>query len=69
MSGWNVTEKALLRLADEMRAAQEITIATATPLHEDVGPAGLIDAIFTVGFYLTLGTILKSFNVPLDAST
>ena len=64
-----MTEKALLRLADEMRAAQEITTSTAAQLHEDIGPAALIDAIFTVGFYLTLGTILKSFNVPIDETT
>ena len=68
-AGWNMTEKALLRLADEMRAAQEITTSTAAQLHEDMGPAALIDAIFTVGFYLTLGTILKSFNVPIDETT
>ena len=63
---WNTGEKALLRLADEMQSVQAITEATARQLHEEIGPAGLIDAIFTVGFYLTLGTILNSFAVPLD---
>lgn len=67
--GWDVTERALLRLADEMRSAQEITASTAAQIEEDIGPAGLIDAIFTIGFYLTLGTILKSFNVPIDETT
>ena len=66
--GWTDDEQAILRSVDEMRAHQELTVETAASLQQHVGNDGVIDTIFTIGIYLTLGTILKTFEVPLDES-
>lgn len=56
-------------------AAVDALIDTArlpAPLREDLIPAigieGVFDVMATVGFYTTLGFIVKSFDVPVDAA-
>ena len=58
--------KFCLRCADEVQRNQQLAVETAAGLQKYVGNAGLLDAIFTVGVYLTLGAILNTFDVPLD---
>ncbi|MEM7030025.1 MAG: carboxymuconolactone decarboxylase family protein [Chloroflexota bacterium] len=64
--GWTEEEATLLRCADEMHHDQLLAVETAHQLQAHLGNEGIIAAIFTIGLYLTLGTILKSFAVPLD---
>ena len=64
--GWTADEKALLNMVDEMHGRQHLGAETQAQVLALLGPAGLIDAIFTIGYYITLGTILNSFDVPLD---
>ena len=63
---WSDDEGSLLALVDEMIDDYKLSQYTTEALLKNVGNAGLLDAIFTVGFYLTLGTVLKTFDVPLD---
>ena len=66
--GWLEEESTLLRLVDEMRDEQMLSVDTVRALLAAIGEDGIIDAVFTIGFYLTLGTLLKTFAVPLDES-
>ena len=66
--GWSDEESTLLRSVDQMQAHQELDLETASALQGIVGNDGLIDAVYTIGVYLTLGTILKTFAVPIDTS-
>ena len=50
-------------LIDGTRLPQERSDA----LQAVVGPEGVFDLLATVGFYTTLGYIVNSFDVPLDA--
>jgi len=66
--GWTAEETALLHLADEMCREHILSVEIVQILLASLGDNGVIDAIFTVGFYLTLGTLLKTFDVPIDGS-
>lgn len=63
---WSSEELALLSLADEMFRDHRLSINTATIMVSALGNDGVVDAVFTVGYYLTLGTLLKTFDVPID---
>ena len=63
---WTGQERALLNMVDEMHSKQQLSAETTKHLLTDLGPAGIIDAVFTVGYYLTLGTLLNTFDVPID---
>ena len=65
-AGWTEEEGAVLRLVDEMYAEQMLSVETTRQLLAGIGESGVIDAVFTVGYYITLGTLLKTFAVPLD---
>lgn len=64
--GWRDEEANLLRAVDQMQEEQELTVETASDLLQQIGRAALLDLLYTVGVYLTLGTILKTFAVPID---
>ena len=66
MPEWTAQERALLNLVDEMQGKQQLSAETTTTLLAEISPAGVIDAVFTVGYYLTLGTLLNTFDVPID---
>lgn len=45
-----------------------LSFTTAQQLQHRLGDRALLDAIFTIGVYLTLGTILRTFDVPFDGA-
>ena len=63
---WEAAEKHVLSGVDEIIANQQLSDQTATGLLKTVGKEGLLDLVFTVGVYLSLGTVLKIFQVPID---
>ena len=63
---WEAAEKHVLSGVDEIIANQQLSDQTATGLLNTVGKEGLLDLVFTVGVYLSLGTVLKTFQVPID---
>jgi alkylhydroperoxidase family enzyme len=65
---WPIAEALLLHCADEMHLAQQLSFTTAQQLQHRLGDRALLDAIFTIGVYLTLGTILRTFDVPFDGA-
>lgn len=66
-AGWSADERHILDCVDQMIADQQMTAETAAGLLETVGKEGLLDAVFTVAVYLALGSLLKTFDVPLEA--
>lgn len=66
LSHWSADEKFILELVDQMFALQELTQETASGILDTVGKKGLIDAVFTVSVYFGLGSLLKTFDVPID---
>lgn len=66
-STWSEVDAALLRCADELVADGVIGDATWATLSAELSTEQLLDAIFTVGAYETLGWMLRSFGVELDA--
>jgi alkylhydroperoxidase family enzyme len=65
-STWSQTDAALLRCADELVADGVIGDATWATLSAELSTEQILDVIFTVGAYETLGWMLRSFGVQLD---
>lgn len=63
---WSQADAALLRTADELVADGVISDATWATLAENLSTQQILDVIFTVGAYETLGWMLRSFGVELD---
>ncbi|MGU3502820.1 carboxymuconolactone decarboxylase family protein [Mycobacterium sp. C31M] len=63
---WSTADAALLRTADELVADGVISDATWATLTEQLSTQQILDVIFTVGAYETLGWMLRSFGVELD---
>ncbi|WP_395310153.1 carboxymuconolactone decarboxylase family protein [Mycobacterium sp. AMU20-3851] len=63
---WSEIDAALLRTADELVADGVIGDATWATLTAHLDTQQILDAIFTVGAYETLGWMLRSFGVELD---
>ncbi len=63
---WSEADAALLRTADELVGDGIIGEATWSTLNEHLDTQQILDAIFTVGAYETLGWMLRSFGVELD---
>ncbi|WP_417523626.1 carboxymuconolactone decarboxylase family protein [Marinovum sp.] len=60
-------EDALLaRAVDELFDMKQLSPMTAKALVEAYGKEGMIDVMATVGFYSTLGFLLKTCGTPLD---
>lgn len=66
--GWSDEESLLLAAVDQMMGEHELAVETATNLLDKIGRAALLDLVYTVGVYITLGTILKTFDVPISDS-
>lgn len=64
--GWSFNERLILRAVDEMIDQQQLEVETAQALLDSMGKQALLDILFTVGIYLTLGTILNTFDVPFE---
>lgn len=63
---WSELDAALLRTADELVADGIIGDATWATLNAHLSTQQILDVIFTVGAYETLGWMLRSFGVELD---
>lgn len=63
---WSEAEIALLLCADEMFHHTELHSRTLDLMAAHYSKEQLLDTIYTIGVYITLGTILKSFSVPLE---
>lgn len=66
-STWSDIDAALLRIVDELVTDGVIGDATWATLTAHLATDQILDAIFTVGAYETLGWMLRSFGVELDA--
>ncbi|WP_282092965.1 carboxymuconolactone decarboxylase family protein [Epibacterium ulvae] len=56
----------LSKAVDELFSNNSLTEPTLTELRLLIGKRGILDLIATVGFYVTLGFTLNTFEVPLD---
>lgn len=56
----------LVRAVDAMFDHQKLPADLQEELTKTFGKTAMFDLIATVGFYTVLGTILKSFDVPID---
>ena len=63
---WQEAEALLLRAADECRRDSTITDQTFTGLSRYFDLAQQLDIIATVGMYLTLATIIKTYRLQLE---
>lgn len=64
---WSTADAALLRTADELVTDGVIGDETWATLTTTLTTQQILDVIFTVGAYETLGWMLRSFGVELDA--
>ncbi|SPF77978.1 carboxymuconolactone decarboxylase family protein [Pseudoprimorskyibacter insulae] len=56
----------LVRGVDAMFDQHQMPLALEAELRDAIGTHGVFDLIATVGFYSVLGTILKTYDVPID---
>lgn len=63
---WIEAEAALLQATDEMMAETQLSAETQSSLANHYSHAQILDIIYTVGTYIMLGTILKSFDVQIE---
>lgn len=61
-------DRLLVGAVDAMLDDHQLPAALEAELRAEIGTPALFDLIATVGFYLTLGTILKTYDVPVDAA-
>ena len=61
-------DRLLVGAVDAMLDDHQLPAALEAGLRAEIGTAALFDLIATVGFYLTLGTILNTYDVPVDAA-
>ncbi len=64
--GWQAQESVLLRAADECLRDSKISDETYATLSRYYDLAQQMDIITTVGMYLSLATIIKTFRLPLE---
>ena len=64
--GWTHDEAALMAAADECHSSTLITTETLALLELHFSPQQQLDIIVTVGMYMTLATIIKTWDVPLE---
>jgi hypothetical protein len=57
----------LAQAVDDLFDIKRLSEASRNALTDLVGKEGVLDLMATVGFYSTLGFILNTFEVPLDA--
>lgn len=57
----------LVRAVDAVLDARKIPAPLEAELRETLGKEAVFDLIATVGFYSVLGTILMTYEVPIDA--
>jgi len=68
ISGMTETDGLLASAVDELFADAKLTVETRDALLATLGKDAVFDLMATVGFYSTLGFILKTFDTPIDDS-
>lgn len=58
----------IARAVDDLFDYARLSSTTVTALSTLIGTKGMLDVIATVGFYSTLGFILRTFETPIDQS-
>lgn len=66
--GFSDDEVLLMTCADEMIGNQKLSEQLAADLHNQFGADGLLDILFTIGIYIIMGTILNTFDTPIDVT-
>jgi 4-carboxymuconolactone decarboxylase len=66
--GWHADESALLAAADDCYAETCVTQQNLAELNRHFSPQQQLDIMVTVGMYMSLAMIIKSWNVPLEES-
>ena len=66
--GWNVEDSALVRAADELHAAQDLSDETWLALADTWDESQLVEIPFVVGQYTMLSMVAKATGVPVDPS-
>jgi len=64
--GWTGAEQHILEGVDQILREHQLTEETAAGLIDTIGKDGLLDVVFTVAVYIALGSLLKTFEVPVD---
>jgi alkylhydroperoxidase family enzyme len=64
--GWTSHEALLLRAADELYGAQDLTDATYAALAAHYDAQQVLDVVFTVGQYQLVSMVLNTFGVERD---
>jgi alkylhydroperoxidase family enzyme len=67
-SAMEPTDAVLVKAVDALMDNARLDCPARDALEQLSGPQGVLDVIATVGFYTTLAFIVKSFDVPVDAS-
>ena len=59
-------DRAVAQAVDELLVQTRLSPTAHAALKAHFGQAGVLDLMATVGFYVTLGAIANSFDIPLD---
>ena len=65
-AGWDRHDAALIAAVDALLDGGDIDDNLWSVLHERWGDEGMLDLIFTVGGYATLGMLFNATRLPLD---
>ena len=65
-SDWRADEAALLNAADDCHRAYRISDITLLEVTRHFNPRQQLDIAVTVGMYMTLALIIKTFDVPME---
>ena len=65
-AGWAGDEAALLAAADDCHSNACITTESLAELDRHFSPQQQLDIVVTVGMYMTLATIIKTWDVPME---
>ena len=63
---WDAVDQAFLRSVDELVADGVISAETWDVLAQHLDPQQLLDLIFTIGAYQTIGWMLRSFDLDFE---
>jgi len=64
--GWQADESALLAAADDCHGDQCITETTLEDIRKHFRTQQQLDIVVTVGMYMTLAMIIKTYAVPME---
>jgi len=68
-NGWSTAEAALLAAADDCHSGSGIAETTQAGLPQHFSVQQQLDIVVTVGMYLTLAMIIKTWDVPMETCT